>query len=43
MQGLSLAAISSLIVANVGVSILAAADGVMADAPMSMGLQVVRF
>ncbi len=43
MQGLSMAAISSLIVANLGVSILATADGVMADATMSMGLQVVRF
>ena len=43
LQGLSLAAISSLIVANLGVSILATADGVMADAAMSMGLQVVRF
>ena len=29
--------------ADLGVSILATADGVMADAAMSMGLQVVRF
>ena len=29
--------------ADLGVSILATADGVMADAAMSMGMQVVRF
>ena len=43
LQGLSPAVISSHKVADLGVSILATADGVMADAAMIMGLQVVRF
>ncbi|MCP9911016.1 hypothetical protein KBZ15_14075 [Cyanobium sp. BA20m-p-22] len=43
LQGLSPAVISSHKVADLGVSILATADGVMADAVMIMGLQVVRF
>ena len=29
--------------ADLGVTILGTADGVMADAPMGMGMQVVRF
>ena len=43
LQELSSAVISSLIVADLGVSIPATADGVMADAAMSMCLHVVRF
>jgi len=31
------------VVADLGVPMLATADGVMADAAVSMGLQVVRF
>lgn len=39
----TLDALHLTVAADLGVSILATADGVMADAAVSMGLQVVRF
>ena len=39
----TLDALHLTVAADLAVSIVATADGVMADAPLSMGLQVVRF
>ena len=43
LQLYPLAALHLAVAADLGVSMLARADGLMADAAMSMGLQVVRF
>lgn len=43
LQRYPLDALHLTVAADLGVTILATADGVMADAAVSMGLQVVRF